>query len=858
MGKSWKGALLTLALVCVCAAAMCGEARAAAGGSCGGSVTWTLSDAGVLTISGTSAFYGCAALTDVYYSGTTAQADALKARLGVYNDTLKSATWHCAHQHGDVVFTAWEAINSLPTTAGNYYLAADVTLTGAWSVPGGTTNLCLNGHSITQSTSGNVVTIGSGATLNLYDEAGDAGKITHSSGTGRGVEVNRGTFNMYGGEISGNKARNVGNGTGGVYLASGTFRMDGGTITGNEATATSFSWLGSGTAYGGGVYLTNGTFTMTGGTITGNTAKSSGGGVYVKNGQFEISGNPNISGNTANGSASNLYIDNSTTKVRLVIGGRLDDSVKSQKIGVNAFYYGSAFTSGWEKTMGKAANLTDCFTSESSTNQIYLVDGEARLTYQRTFTFDNNGGSGTMEKGYALRGPAFTFPDNGFTPPEGMQFQAWETERMTDSRKQYMPGDTDTFPYSTSTEFTVKALWGYAVTFDSDGGSAVDSQTVADGGMATQPADPTKSGYTFSKWQLDDADYDFSTPVTGSITLKAVWTADELPTPPSPPSYDDYDYSPATVTVPVSGDESTVNVTVSVTNSGEATLRSADVTAALDGNDSTGAVAIDVSGLTREIGCVTIPAAIVSDVAEDGAMTNQRARYDYSDSCFVFTVTHFSNYVIAYGGCPQYDTCPIAAFIGADPTAWYHDSVHWAVGKGIMGGWEDAVTGKPVFAPLGSTSRAMAAVILWRLEGGPAAASPTRFSDVPDDAWYADAVRWAADAGVITGYDDPISGETVFAPEAAATREQLAAMLWRYAKYKGADVSGGKDTNILSYGDTFDLMEYAIPAMQWACGTGIINGWDDLTGARILALCSVSSRAAVATMLMRYCANPDQ
>lgn len=446
------------------------------------------------------------------------------------------------------------------------------------------------------------------------------------------------------------------------------------------------------------------------------------------------------------------------------------------------------------------------------------------------------------------------------------------------------------------------------------------------------------------------------------------------PTPPSdPPSSDvSYDYTPSatTVTVPVSGDADTVNVTVSVTNTGEATLRSADVNAALTGNNATGTVEIDVGSLRQDVSSVTIPAAIVSDVAEavasadnatdsltvkltdgsvtfdaaavesitaqaggndlrlnldgvqtgtmnaaqqsavaelevagvldvymtsnnvrisdfgggsaevrlpftapsgraateygvwyvaeDGAMTNQRARYDSSDSCFVFTVTHFSNYVIAYGGCPQDETCPIAAYIDADPAAWYHDGVHWAVENGVMGGWEDAVTGRPVFAPSGDTSRAMVAMILWRLEGEPAAALSLRFNDVSDSAWYADAVRWATSAGVITGYDDPVSSGKVFAPDAAVTREQLAAMLWRHAKYKGTDVSVGEDTNILSYSDAFDISEYAIPAMQWACGAGIVNGMTNGTRETVLAPHTASSRAVVATMLMRYCANLDQ
>ena len=83
------------------------------------------------------------------------------------------------------------------------------------------------------------------------------------------------------------------------------------------------------------------------------------------------------------------------------------------------------------------------------------------------------------------------------------------------------------------------------------------------------------------------------------------------------------------------------------------------------------------------------------------------------------------------------------------------------------------------------------------------------------------------------------------------TREQLATMLYRYARYKSVDVSVGEDTNILSYGDAFDVNEYAIPAMQWAVGAGIVNGYTE-HGEQILAPYRASSRAVVATMLMRY------
>lgn len=125
-------------------------------------------------------------------------------------------------------------------------------------------------------------------------------------------------------------------------------------------------------------------------------------------------------------------------------------------------------------------------------------------------------------------------------------------------------------------------------------------------------------------------------------------------------------------------------------------------------------------------------------------------------------------------------------------------------------------TGETTFSPDETTTRGMIVTMLHRLEKEPAAAA-AGFADVDAGSWYADAVAWAAANGVVNGVSD-----TAFAPETAITREQMAAILYRYAQLKGYDVSVGEDTNILSYTDAGQISEYAIPAMQWACGAGLI------------------------------------
>ena len=244
---------------------------------------------------------------------------------------------------------------------------------------------------------------------------------------------------------------------------------------------------------------------------------------------------------------------------------------------------------------------------------------------------------------------------------------------------------------------------------------------------------------------------------------------------------------------------------------------------------------------------------VVWYVASDGTLTEVPSTF--SNGSVIFTVSHFSDYVIAYdaaraAACPQDSTCPIAAFTDADAAAWYHDGVHWALENGVMNGYDNPSGAGKVFAANGDTTRAMVAQILWNLEGKPVYVGASEYNDVDNEAWYGAAVRWASAEGIVNGYDNPNGSGMLFNPEAAVTREQLATMLYRYAQYKKRDVSVGEDTNILSYEDALSVSEWAISAMQWACGAGIINGIDGN-----LAPADHASRAQVATILMRYSTN---
>jgi len=192
--------------------------------------------------------------------------------------------------------------------------------------------------------------------------------------------------------------------------------------------------------------------------------------------------------------------------------------------------------------------------------------------------------------------------------------------------------------------------------------------------------------------------------------------------------------------------------------------------------------------------------------------------------------------------CSGGKTCPMYGYTDLDMTAWYHDGVHYAIETGLMTG-----TSASTFAPGMTTTRAMIVTILWRLEGEPVVNYLMGFDDIPSGQWYTEAVRWAAAENIVEGYSD-----AAFGPNDAITREQLAVIMWRYARYKGIDVSVGENTNILSYDDVSAVAEWAIPAMQWACGSGLIRGIAD-GDAMNLDPKGSATRAQAATILYRFC-----
>ena len=171
-----------------------------------------------------------------------------------------------------------------------------------------------------------------------------------------------------------------------------------------------------------------------------------------------------------------------------------------------------------------------------------------------------------------------------------------------------------------------------------------------------------------------------------------------------------------------------------------------------------------------------------------------------------------------------------------EQNAWYRDGVAYVLHKGIMNGMGDGS-----FGPNIPTSRAMIVTMLYRMEKEPAVSGALTFRDVPGGQWYTDAIRWATAQGIVNGYSD-----TAFGPNDNVSREQLATILYRYARYKGMDVSA--ETTLSGFSDAGTVSDWATDALRWTVSNGIING----TGNNNLSPGAEAVRAQVATMLMRY------
>ena len=411
------------------------------------------------------------------------------------------------------------------------------------------------------------------------------------------------------------------------------------------------------------------------------------------------------------------------------------------------------------------------------------------------------GGSSDDIQIIVKNGSAFTAPaSGGLTRPDGDtgDFFMW----LDGNGNSYEPGDS--VPADV-TELTVQ--WTaptYTVTLNGVNSDATGAGNYAVGVTVNIYAG-TKSGYSFNGWTSDNVtitnannkNASFTMPAK-DVTVTANWTKNSS-------GGTGHIYYTIKATAGEGG---------KITPSGNsAVLYGRNKTFTITPNDGYAIADVKVDG--KSIGAVK-------------TYTFERVRGDHTIEAVFMKAT----------GNPQ--TGVDVPFTDVSETDWFYADVAYVYANGLMAG-----TSVTTFSPNVTTTRGMIVTILYRLEGEPTISGTCPFDDVKSGSYYEKAIIWAAAKGIVSGY-----GSDLFGPDDPITREQMAVILFRYAQYKGLDVSAGEDTNILSYSDALDISEYAFPAMQWICGVSILNGSDGNLMPRGSAI-----RAQVAAILHRFCEN---
>ena len=222
-------------------------------------------------------------------------------------------------------------------------------------------------------------------------------------------------------------------------------------------------------------------------------------------------------------------------------------------------------------------------------------------------------------------------------------------------------------------------------------------------------------------------------------------------------------------------------------------------------------------------------------LSDDGAAERTSGQcIKKNDALFVrVETTHLSTFVVMRDAA--------LPFTDVADTAWYADAVQYVYENGLMTGVSESE-----FAPDGTATRGQIVTILWRLAGSPVVNYAMRYADADEGAWYGEAVRWAASTGVVTGYT-----ESSFGPNDAITREQLAAILYRYVKTQGQGFTGMWYFP-LRYDDAASISSWADEAMHWCVMKGLLNGTSETT----LSPQLTATRAQLAAILQRFCELP--
>ena len=451
---------------------------------------------------------------------------------------------------------------------------------------------------------------------------------------------------------------------------------------------------------------------------------------------------------------------------------------------------GYTFT-GWSGTgLTGEDNLTVTIPKGSTGNRSYTAHWSLN-TY--SITYDLNGGtvSGNPDF-YTVESAAITLNQPTKT---GYTFTGWSGTDLTGEDNL-----TVTIPAGSTGDRSYTAHWSlntYSITYDLNGGTVSgnpDFYTVESAAITLNQ--PTRIGYTFTGWSgtnLTGEDNLTVTIPTGSIGNRSYTAHWSLNT-----------YS---ITYDLDGG-------TAFGNPDSYTVESAAIT--LNEPTKAGYVFTGWSG-TDLVGednlTVTIPAGSIGD-------RRYTAHWEFDPTI-----------IAALNPTPNVD------FLDVSRTDWFYYDVRYVCENGLMNG-----TSRNRFSPYGTATRGMLVTILYRMENEPRCFGSAAFSDVKPGAYYEKAVVWASQNNIVSGYTDG-----TFRPDAPVTREQLASILYRYTLYRGQDVSAGETTSLTGYGDAQAVSSYALPAMRWACGMGILQGANGKLNPSGLA-----TRAQLAAMLHRY------
>ena len=694
---------------------------------------------------------------------------------------------------------------------GEYYLDGDVTISQTITVSG-TVTLDLNGHVLKYKSAnkGSVIKVESGGHLTIQDS--NTGSLSHkftpnSDGLWVLDETN-GTETVYGGVITGGTGTlNFPDTTSPIYNGGGVYVAPGGALTMNGGSIVGCS--GSGTINGGGgVYLglnssptnpTADTFTMNGGRIIGCTA-GLGGGVLVAPGcKFTMNAGAVIRSCTAQMGGGVYYLGMSGSSGMFTLNGGTIQSCKALGGG------GGGVCNSGEFLIMENSLIKDC-TSEKDSNksggvlnsgQLTISDGtvESSITNSGTINADGGTVTGDVTNSGTITGSAGFIDGTTFsgsvTNNAGGTIQMGKfTGSVTNNVGKItgfceFSGTVFNSGGTISSGISASLVNAYKIEFVSDG-SAGAIQYVFPGGTVSKPADPARSGYAFDGWYTENTyenPYDFHAAITGSLTLYAKWNAIVY----SDPTY--------TVSAPTA-ENGKIAVSPRYAERGER------VTVTLTPDEG-----FELESLT------------VTD-----SRGNELTLTDKGDGRYTFTMPARRVEIKA----SFVETVEVSPFADVSIDAYCYEAVRWAVKNGITGG-----VGNSLFAPNQPCTRAQIVTFLWRAAGSPVVNYAMDLSDVAEDVYYAEAVRWALSEGITTG-----TGESSFSPDATCTRAQAVTFL---ARALNANASGKAE-----FGDV-PTDSYFAEAVAWAAANGVTEG----VGGGLFGSDNSCTRGQIVTFLYR-------